>query len=335
MTTSRLGIRVVMAVAAIAAAVGNAGCTSATARSASLRAAPHRAVIGRSARSARVRRRRPGHPLPAGAHPTPGGGELLVTSIPGRLSGFVARRAVVYLPPAARQPSPPAEPVLELLHGTPDYVSDWVVRGGLVATLDAFAAAHSGRAPIVVMPDINGSFGGDTECVRAGGASVERYLTVDVPDYLTSHIAGSDNQNWWIAGNSEGGTCAMMLALRHSDVYGAFGDLSGLSRPTLGVTDQPGRTIRELFHGSRADYNQHDPAWLLQHHRYPAMSGWWGCGTDETSIQRNQEQISQLARRAGISVQTNLIPGGHGWPTWTLSLREMLPWLWQQAGGQP
>lgn len=52
-----------------------------------------------------------------------------------------------------------------LLHGTPGTPQDWIDGGQAAATADAYAAAHGGRAPILVMPDINGSIDADTECV--------------------------------------------------------------------------------------------------------------------------------------------------------------------------
>src|SRR6478609_1181133 len=108
---------------------------------------------------------RPGPSRSVDAGPSGMHGQLITRVIPGRSSGFPARAALVYLPPVLRQAPQTRLPVLLLLHGTPGGPGDWVQGGGLARTMDAFAAVHGGRAPLVVMPDINGARGADTECV--------------------------------------------------------------------------------------------------------------------------------------------------------------------------
>jgi S-formylglutathione hydrolase FrmB len=204
----------------------------------------------------------------------------------------------------------------------------------LQPTFDAFARTHGGRAPLVVMPDINGARRQDTECVRTpSGGDVERYLTVDVPRWIAGHLPVTRNhRRWAIAGLSEGGTCAMMLALRHRREFAAFGDLSGLARPTVSDRDDPGRTVRVLFRGSTSDYDRHDPLWLLSHHRYPGLSGWLACGALDRSVRIDQQAVTALARRARITVREDVVPGGHAWKVWRAELRKMLPWLWSLVG---
>jgi S-formylglutathione hydrolase FrmB len=253
--------------------------------------------------------------------------------IPGNTSGFTARPAYVYLPPAALRPRPPKLPLLLLLHGTPGSPSDWTTKGGLVADLDTIAAAHGGAAPITVMPDINGTRQADSECIRAGNADIEEYLTADVPDFVASRYPVSENHRQWsIGGISEGGTCALMLALRHPTLFSAFGDLSGLARPTVGDTDDPQATIRQLFGGSVSAYDQHDPLWLLRDHRYPDLHGWLSYGSDETAVGIDIAAVHALARRAQMRSRVVVFPGRHSWDTWTAAMQQFLPWLWAEVG---
>jgi S-formylglutathione hydrolase FrmB len=254
---------------------------------------------------------------------------LLRVAIPGSISGFAGRYADVYLPPAALRPHPPRLPLLELLHGTPGSPSDWTGKGGLEQTLNMLASRESGAAPITVIPDINGAEKGDSECVRAGTADVEEYLVSDVPDWIAAHYPVSPNhRRWSIAGISEGGTCALMLALRHSQDFPLFGDLSGLARPTVGETDDPALTISSLFRGSRAEYNRHDPLWLLRHGSFRGMSGWFFYGARERVVGAAVRQVARLSHSAGIDTRTVVLPGGHAWPTWSAALQRFLPWLW-------
>ena len=101
----------------------------------------------------------------------PAHGIVEKVSIPGIASHFDARPAQVYLPPAWFVLPHPHLPVLELLHGTPGTPEDWTRAAGADVVADAWAAAHSGRAPILLLVDENGSFTADTECANgiAGG----------------------------------------------------------------------------------------------------------------------------------------------------------------------
>lgn len=256
----------------------------------------------------------------------------MTISLLGVTSGFAARPAAVYLPPTAARASGggAALPVLELLHGTNGGPLDWLRRGHAQAILDAFAAAHAGRAPIVVMPDINGAKHVDSECVRAvQPGDVEQYLAVDVVRGIRARFAAAAPSRWAVAGISEGGTCAAMLALRHPSQFRLFGDMSGLAHLTVGTKDDPARTIAKLFDGSRADYLGHDPLWLLSRHRYPELSAWFICGTRDDIVCADQAKVVVAARAAGIETVTSEVLGHrHGWPLWTSALARFLPWAW-------
>jgi S-formylglutathione hydrolase FrmB len=259
-------------------------------------------------------------------------GVIVQRAIPGGGSGFHARDAMIYLPAAALH-SAAKLPAIELLHGTPGAPTSWLNGGSLRATLDAFAAAHGGGAPIVVMPDINGTEHGDTECVTdPSGANVEQYLTVQVRQYVIANFpASADPRQWSVAGSSEGATCAVMLALRHPDDYTVFGEFSGLARPTVGETDDRARTVAELFHGSSAAYAAHDPIHLLATNRYSSLSGWFESGESDAATLHAENELVPLARAAGIDVHASHVPGGHAWTVWTSSLHDMLPWLWTKV----
>ena len=257
------------------------------------------------------------------------GGRILTQTIPGPTSHFRARPAEIWLPPILQRQPHLRLPVLELLHGTPGSPSEWAAMGAGV--LNAFAAAHGGQAPIVVMPDINGSARADTECIRdSAGADVERYLTVDVTRWVDQHLPVRSGSRWGLAGISEGGTCALMLALRYPRQYGLFGDFSGLARPTTGDSDDPATTVRVLFSGSRSAYDQHDPLWLLGHHRYPTLVGWVEYGTADRAVRLASLRVVAEARAAGIPVHHVELAGGHQWAVWISTLRSMLPWAWRR-----
>ena len=116
------------------------------------------------------------------SHGMPSRGVVISFRIPGTVSHFAARAGEVYLPPMWFTDPHPRLPVVELLHGSPGSPADWTRGGTADLTADAFAATHLGYAPILVMPDVNGAWRRDTECVNGPQGNAETYLTTDVRD---------------------------------------------------------------------------------------------------------------------------------------------------------
>ncbi|MDT7581653.1 MAG: hypothetical protein QOK35_2917 [Pseudonocardiales bacterium] len=267
-----------------------------------------------------------------------GHGTVVTLPVPGTVSGFAAQPAQVYLPPAWSSPKQGPLPVVVLLHGTPGAPTDWVEGGRAQATADAWAAQHGGVAPVLVMPDINGSFTGDTECVDSPLGHVETYLTVDVPAAVRSALGTlPPGPGWAVAGLSEGGTCAIMLALRHPDLFGTFGDFSGLAGPRVGETNaDTADTVTQLFGGSPRAFAEHEPADLLATTRFPRTGGWFQVGALDAEPLAASRQLAPLAAAAGVATCLVVVPDGdHTFDVWRAALRQSLPWLASRVGLVP
>ncbi|SFK64472.1 S-formylglutathione hydrolase FrmB [Amycolatopsis sacchari] len=260
---------------------------------------------------------------PAGEAQRPHAGVFTTVAIPS--PGFAARPAVVYLPPVWFTVPRPSLPVLLLLHGTPGAPEDWLTSGDAAATLETWAAAHGGRAPVVVMPDINGNRDGDSECV----GPAEDYLTTTVPSFVHSRYGTQPpGAHWAVAGLSEGGSCALQLTLGHPGVFATFGDYSGLAGPRTGDRNAPGDTVPKLFAGSTAAFDRHEPRWLLTHRRYPGTAGWFEVGDQDADPLAAARQLEPLARSAGVATRLTVVPGGrHDFPLWRQAFADSLPWL--------
>jgi len=316
-----------------------AGATSCTASS----AAPHRSSDGATA--SRTAPAGAAHD-PASASPphraaspdpvraarsVPDGGRVRRVEIPSSTT-FRPRPAYLYLPPALATHPGHAFPVLELLHGTPGQPSDWFTGGRLLATANAFAVAHHGFAPIVVVPDLNGAKRADSECIRtANGSDVETYLTRDVVRWVRHRYAREvGSRPWSVAGLSEGGLCSIMLTLRHPATYSVFGDFSGLMSPQV-EHETAAQSDQTLF-ASAADKARHDPLWLLTHRHYGRLYAWFGVGASDPRPLRAQHALSAAARAAHLTVHTETQPGKHVWRIWAHELQAFLPWSWRYLG---
>ncbi len=267
----------------------------------------------------------------------PDQGVVITVNIPPTVSRFATRPAYVYLPPAWFAKVTPSLPTLVLLPGEPGSASDWSNDGDADNTADAFAAGHHGEAPIIVMPDPNGVHTVDSECVNSQFGQAETYLVDDVPAFVrhefnASRAAGS----LAIGGLSAGGTCSVMLALRHPTVYPTFASFSGFASPQYQETSQA-QTIDILFHGSDSDFAAHDPTQLLEDGHFPGLAGWFEVGDQDTEPLEAAHNLQPAALRAGIATCILVRPGGHDFDLWSQALEDAFPWLAWRLGltGQP
>lgn len=264
----------------------------------------------------------------------------IVTSmtIPGQESGFAARPATVWVPPAWFARPRPELPVVMLLHGTPGTPQDWIDGGQAAATADAYAADHGGSAPILVMPDVNGTIDGDSECVDGPGGRVETYLTADVLRFVQDvfHVA-APGRTWAVAGLSEGGSCSLMLALRHPDLFATFGDYAGLAGPRAGDTNaDTASAVDVLFGGSQEAFLAHEPSALLAGRRYDGLGGWFEAGDADPEPSAALGTVVPAAQRAGIATCAVVVPGGgHTFALFSRAFSDSLPWMAGRLGAGP
>jgi S-formylglutathione hydrolase FrmB len=262
-------------------------------------------------------------------------GVLLQVVIPPTVSQFSTRPAYVYLPPAWFAKVTPSLPTLMLLPGEPGSASDWVANGDADQTADAFAQSHHGVAPIIVMPDPNGTKTVDSECVNSQFGSAEAYLVEDVPNFVRRQFSAERGPgSLAIGGLSAGGTCSVMLALRHPSVFKTFASFSGFSYPQWLETSRT-QTVDTLFGGSNADFDAHDPALLLKHGHFDGLAGWFEAGDQDAQTVQAAHLLQPEALRAGIATCISVIPGGHDFGVWSQALRDSFPWLAWRLGVAP
>jgi S-formylglutathione hydrolase FrmB len=258
----------------------------------------------------------------------PDHGATLAVTIPGKGLNYTPRQAYVWLPPAWFGRNAPKLPVIELLHGTPGAPDNWTGSSNADGTSRAFALQHNGEAPILVMPDVNGTWGGDTECVNSSMyGDVETYLTQTVPQFMHKNFDTSTaTDSMAVAGLSEGGLCATTLALTNPKEYVAFGNYSGDVSPTYQY-DNTQQTIHDLFGGSQAKYNAANPPYLLAHNTYSGISGWFEAGAQDATGIQAAHTLQGLAAKAGIDTCIATPPGGHDFALWQQAYADSLPWL--------
>jgi S-formylglutathione hydrolase FrmB len=283
-------------------------------------------------------------------------GTLVKVDIPSDASGFGHRKELVYVPPAwFRSNPPPKLPAVMAIGAEFSNPFDWPKSGRAVQTLDNFAAFHHGDAPVVVFVDSTGKFTNDTECVNGPRGNAADHLTKEVVPYVISRFGvSSDPANWGLVGWSSGGTCALMLAVRHPDLFSAFVSLDGQLGPNAGTKPQ---TVARLFGGDTAAWAAFDPKTVVERHgRYDGMSAWLGVSDviptahypardtppdpdaipdwDQYSEERAANAAKLCALLSGHNVECSVVSysGSHDFPSAGYGFAAALPWLAGELG---
>lgn len=256
----------------------------------------------------------------------PSKGETISVKIPGTVSHFRARKAVVWLPPAAQVADPPRLPVIVALSGQPGQPADMFQTGDLGSFLDRYAAAHHGLAPIVVSPDQLAAPNRNPMCVdsrRLGRSST--YVMTDTVHWIEHHLPVATGPGaWGILGFSQGATCTMQFSTEHPDVFGTALAISSELAPVTGNA----HTSTELaFGGSTAAYRAAAPvAIMAAHGQYHDHLTVFGYGSMDAPYRASTETLHAAAVRAGMQTQVIVSPGSaHDWNTVRYVLAHGLP----------
>jgi S-formylglutathione hydrolase FrmB len=214
-----------------------------------------------------------------------------------------------------------------MLAGTPGAPDNLLRAAAIGEIAERYARTHGGAAPILVFPDHNGSFAGDSECVDGPRGDAESYLASDVPRFVTSTLGGRP-QGWGVFGYSEGGTCALTLALRYPQQFSSFVDIGGDLRPNLGTGARRDQAaIRELFGGDRADWADHDPLTLLQGRRYDDVAGLFVAASGDRPAMHNAGRLLPAARAAGLDAGLRVGRGHHSFTFVAAMAPDTFAWL--------
>jgi S-formylglutathione hydrolase FrmB len=261
-----------------------------------------------------------------------GKGVLIPVHIPGTASGVPNRSGYIYLPPQYLDPAYEHRsfPVVELFHGSPGIPYNWVNNNHADTQLDEEIAAHRAGPMVLVIPDTNGSLVRSTECVNAvHGEQDETYLVQDVPHWVRQRFrVYSPGPHWAVAGFSSGGFCAINLALRNPQRFGAAAAMDGYYHA---IAD---RYARNLYRGNVQARLANSPDWRVQHLPTPRISMYLLDGTaDPTATYDTKRFVAQVAGRMPIT-QVAQPRGHHNFADWNRATPAMLDWLSSQLGAR-
>jgi pimeloyl-ACP methyl ester carboxylesterase len=153
-------------------------------------------------------------------------------SLKGNLLGDPAEQSVaIYLPPSYDSSPSKRYPTLYLLHGFGGDSKTWLSEGpwrfNIPPLLDATMGGGRSREMIVVAPSARNAYGGSFYINSAVTGNWEDYIYLDLVAYVDANyrtLARPFSRG--VAGHSMGGYGALVLGMKHPDVFGALYALS-------------------------------------------------------------------------------------------------------------
>ena len=214
-------------------------------------------------------------------------------------------------------------PVLYLLHGIGDHYDAWVKNTNLVEYARPYPL-------IIVMPE------GDKAWYVNGAVPNSRwedYIMKEVMPYVDSHYRTLQQLGMRAtAGLSMGGYGALMLGLKHRDLFSVAASLSG----ALGVTDWTPENMGADFPDwiRKSVLDAFGPAGSPQRKEYaldqlinapvaelPFI--YLDCGTEDHLLVHSRN-FSKLLQEKKIPHDYREQPGIHEWPLWDQQIQEVL-----------
>lgn len=251
-------------------------------------------------------------------------------------------RYSVYLPPGYESSPTRHYPVVYLLHGYPsqpvDSETDWIQQGAADRLTDA--AIRSGRLPpmILVMPDAK------TNWYMNSADGKVRYEDMLIGEFIPfiDRTFRTRTQRLFrsVAGLSMGGYGAMMLAMRHPDLFSGAAALSPGIRTEQELINTPDAQYEQYFgplYGSNLQgearlngaWRSHSPLSLARTLPVEQLKNarWWiDIGDDDFLSQGSDAMHTALAQR-GIPHEYRVRDGGHDWLYWRTGLVDALEFL--------
>jgi enterochelin esterase-like enzyme len=249
-------------------------------------------------------------------------------SLPAPSLGLAKRDCRVYLPPTYHQPDAMDRryPVVFFLHGWPGSEGNWPGQGRAAESLDRLITAGEIPEVIALFPDGggNGLLGRSIWVNAANGRSnVEDFVVHDVVSWADSTLRTKPGPRWRaVIGLSDGATASMNLVLRHPDVFGACGCLSGdfrlkhdLSSGHIFGPEPRASRLRESY--SPLEYAPR----VAEGAKHSTI--YFDCGVDDESIRENRE-MDTLLTHLGVPHTYREFPGSHDWGYWRQHVRDAL-----------
>lgn len=271
----------------------------------------------------------------------------------------------IYLPAGYDPAGSKRYPVIYYLHGLGRDENDWLEYGKIDQVADELSLGA-----IIVMPDGDNNFYFDSAlatdfdgCIKDGAgmfvptqnrrktcvktSHYETYMLKDLIGWVDrTYKTNPKREGRGIAGLSMGGFGALMLAMRHPDVFAATASHSGVDAllymgpfpyekgkvqllEDVGqwgkLVGKMGDWIRGLFGNDIATWRAHDPSSLAQKLAPGQLAIYLDCGTEDIfALHNGMQYLHDLLLERKIEHEYFIGPGGHDFNFWKPRLPKSL-----------
>lgn len=208
-------------------------------------------------------------------------------------------------------------PVVYILHGHSGNYSDYVKKiPAVVAMADAYQQ-------IMVFPDGNyNSWYLDSPVDST--VRFETYVSKEIPAWIDQHYRTKASRQYRaITGLSMGGHGALYLAIRHQNIFGAAGSMSGGVDFRLFPNNWQLAEKLGSYKEHAVNWNEHVVVNQLSRLKNDSLSLIIDCGVKDFFIDGNR-LLHQLLLSQGISHDYIERPGEHNWNYWSNSIMYQL-----------
>jgi len=257
-----------------------------------------------------------------------------VTTVPFDSQALHQRAPFNVILPAGYENSVRRYPVLYLLHGIGDHYDTWVTNTNLAEYARPYQL-------IIVMPEgdkgwyVNGT---------APNSRWEDYIMKEVMPYVDSHYRTLQQMGMRAtAGLSMGGYGALMLGLKHRDLFSFAASMSGALNVTDWTPENMGADMPDWIRQSivaafgpagSAQRKEYDLKQLINAPVAELPFIYLDCGTEDHLLQQSRD-FSRLLQEKKIPHEYRERPGIHEWPEWDHQIQEVLKVLWERWGMKP
>jgi S-formylglutathione hydrolase FrmB len=254
-----------------------------------------------------------------------------VTTVPFDSQTLHQRAPFNVILPAGHENSVRRYPVLYLLHGIGDHYDTWVTNTNLVEYARPYQL-------IIVMPE------GDKGWYVNGtvpNSRWEDYIMKEVMPYVDSHYRTLQQMGMRAtAGLSMGGYGALMLGLKHRDLFSFAASMSGALNVTDWTPENMGSDMPDWIRQSivaafgpagSPQRKEYDLKQLINAPVAELPFLYLDCGTEDHLLQQSRD-FSRLLQEKKIPHEYRERPGIHEWPEWDHQIQEVLKVLWERWG---
>jgi S-formylglutathione hydrolase FrmB len=204
-------------------------------------------------------------------------------------------------------------PVVYLLHGYSGKYSDWIIK------MPELKTQADNNKMIIVCPD--GGFSSwyfDSPVDTA--FKYETYVATEVVNFIDTHYRTiADKQHRAITGLSMGGHGALFLALRHPDIFGAAGSMSGgvdlsESRSRFDIMKRIGDTTINA-----KNWHDYSVVNVIEQYTNTPVKIIFDCGINDIFINGNR-LLNKKMLELKIPHEYTERPGEHNWEYWKNSV---------------